>query len=150
MKTPLQKSYKKFLDKVDKNKVLKLLPALHEEAFEHVDCLDCAACCKNYSPTFNTTDVKRIAKHLKLKESVFIETYLKLDADNDFVVKQSPCPFLGADNYCSIYEVRPRDCERFPYTNEDVLIKKKNLTLKNASFCPAVSFVLDKLEKQIG
>lgn len=130
--------------------MLKLLPALHEEAFEHVDCLDCAACCKNYSPTFNTTDVKRIAKHLKLKESVFIETYLKLDADNDFVVKQSPCPFLGVDNYCSIYEVRPRDCERFPYTNEDVLIKKKNLTLKNASFCPAVSFVLDKLEKQIG
>lgn len=150
MKSPAQKSYKKFLDKVDKNKALKLLPDLHEEAFEHVDCLDCAACCKNYSPTFNTTDVKRISKYLKLKESVFIDTYLKLDADNDFVVKQSPCPFLGAHNYCSIYEVRPRDCERFPYTNEDVLVKKKNLTLKNASFCPAVSFVLDKLEKQIG
>ena len=38
-------------------------------------------------PGFKTPDVKRISKHLGMKESVFIETYLRVDQDGDFVVK---------------------------------------------------------------
>ncbi|HVX27957.1 MAG TPA: YkgJ family cysteine cluster protein, partial [Parafilimonas sp.] len=72
------KKYKQFLQKADKNKVLKALPALHEEAFEKINCLDCAMCCKNYSPRFKTPDIKRISKHLKQKEGEFIENYLRL------------------------------------------------------------------------
>ena len=140
-----QKEFKRFLQRADKNDVLKKLPALHEEAFEKIDCLQCAACCKIYSPRFKTPDVKRISKHMGMKESVFIDTYLKVDEEGDFVVKKTPCPFLGDDNYCSIYEVRPSDCSRFPYTDEDVLIKRPALTLKNASFCPIVVHVLNKL-----
>lgn len=139
------KLYKQFLLRPDKNKVLKQLPELHEEAFSKIDCLDCAACCKNYSPRFKTPDIKRISKHLRMKEGDFIEQYLNLDNEGDYVVKTKPCPFLGADNYCSIYEHRPSDCSRFPYTDEDVLIKRPALTQKNATFCPAVYFVLEKL-----
>lgn len=140
-----QKQYKQLLQRVDKNKVLKQLPDLHEEAFEHVDCLACANCCKNYSPRFKTPDIKRISKHLKMRESEFIDTYLRLDEEGDYVVKSSPCPFLGSDNYCSIYEHRPSDCSRFPYTDEDVLLKRPQITLKNSTFCPAVYYVLEKL-----
>lgn len=140
-----QKIYAQFLKKTEKNKVLKQLPDLNDEAFEKVDCLQCANCCKSYSPRFKTPDVKRIAKHLKLKESVFIETYLKVDEEGDFVANSQPCPFLGADNYCSIYDQRPSDCERFPYTGEDVIIKRQALTLKNSSFCPITYYVLEKL-----
>jgi len=140
-----QKQYQNLLKRADKNKVLKKLPDLHEEAFEKIDCLQCAACCKHYSPRFKTPDIKRISKHLKMKESTFIETYLRLDEEGDYVAKRAPCPFLGTDNYCSIYEVRPSDCERFPYTNEDVILKRPNLTLKNSTFCPAVYYVLEKL-----
>lgn len=141
------KQYQNLLKRADKNKVLKKLPDLHEEAFSKIDCLQCANCCKNYSPRFKTPDIKRISKHLRMKESVFIETYLRLDEEGDYVVKQSPCPFLGADNYCSVYEVRPSDCERYPYTNEDVILKRPNLTLKNSTFCPAVYYVLERLLK---
>ena len=140
-----QKKYKNFLKRVDKNKVLKQLPDLHEEAFEKIDCLSCANCCRNYSPRFKTPDIKRISRHLKMKEGAFIEKYLNVDGDGDFVTKTSPCPFLGEDNFCSIYENRPSDCHRFPYTNEDVLLKRQNITLKNSTFCPAVYFVLEKL-----
>jgi Fe-S-cluster containining protein len=84
-----------------------------------------------------------------MRESDFIATYLQVDEDGDFVVKQSPCPFLGSDNACSIYEVRPSDCARFPYTDEDVIIKRQALTLKNASFCPITFFVLQKLSQQL-
>jgi Fe-S-cluster containining protein len=140
-----QKMYKQFLQKADKNNVLKQLPDLHEEAFSTIDCLKCANCCKNYSPRFKTPDVKRISKHLKLRESEFIDRYLKVDEDGDFVAKSIPCPFLGTDNFCSIYEQRPSDCHRFPYTDEDVFIKRQQLTLKNSSFCPITYFVLEKL-----
>lgn len=140
-----QKQYRQFLKRTDKNKILKQLPALHEEAFEKIDCLTCANCCKNYSPRFKTPDIKRISKHFGMKESVFIETYLRVDEDGDFVVKSSPCPFLNEDNTCMIYEKRPSDCARFPYTNEDVIVKRQALTIKNSEFCPITYYVLEKL-----
>lgn len=142
-----QKQYKNFLQRADKNEILKQLPALHDDAFAKIDCLQCANCCRNYSPRFKTPDIKRISKHLKMKEGDFIETYLRLDEDGDYVAKSAPCPFLGKDNYCSIYENRPSDCHRFPYTDEDVIIKRQSLTLKNSTFCPIVYYVLEGLIK---
>ncbi len=143
-----QKLYKQYLARVDKNKAIRVLPSLHEEAFEQVDCLACANCCKNYSPRFKTPDIKRISKVLSLKESVFIERYLRIDEEGDYVLKSKPCPFLGTDNYCSIYNDRPSDCRRFPYTDEDVFVKRSQLTLKNTSFCPAAYYVVEKLMQE--
>ena len=140
-----QKQYKQLLQKADKNQVLRQLPALHQEAFKKIDCLNCAACCKSYSPRFKTPDIKRISRHLKMKEGDFIDTHLQIDEDGDYVVRSVPCPFLGTDNFCSIYEVRPSDCIRFPYTDEDVLLKRPGITLKNSTFCPIVVHVLERL-----
>ena len=140
-----QKQYKQFLQRADKNSVLKKLTDLHDEAIARIDCLQCGNCCKNYSPRFKTTDIKRISRHLKMKEAKFIETYLSLDSDGDYVAKSAPCPFLGKDNYCSIYEERPGDCARYPYTNEDVFLKRPQLTQKNSTVCPIAHYVLEKL-----
>jgi len=142
-----QKIYKQLLEKANQQQLLKVLPELHEEAFSKIDCLNCANCCKNYSPRFKTPDIKRISKHLNLRESEFIDTYLRLDEDGDYVVKSTPCAFLGSDNRCSIYEVRPSDCARYPYTDEDVFLKRKQLTLKNSTVCPAVYYVLERLSQ---
>jgi uncharacterized protein len=140
-----QKQYKQYLNRANKNVVLKALPDLHEEAFSKIDCLQCGNCCKGYSPRFKTPDIKRIAKHLKMKDGDLINEYLRVDDDGDYVMRTTPCSFLGEDNYCSIYEVRPSDCERFPYTDEDIILKRPNITLKNSTFCPAVYYVLEKL-----
>jgi uncharacterized protein len=140
-----QKLYKQYLQRPDRKKALAALPRLHEEAFRKVDCLQCANCCKHYSPRFKTPDIKRIARLLRMKESVFIETYLRLDEEGDYVVRSTPCPFLGADNACSIYEDRPSDCQRFPYTDEDVLIDRPRITLTNSAFCPITYYVIEGL-----
>ncbi len=145
-----QKVYKRLLEKGDKNKMLKALPVLHEEAFEKINCLDCANCCRNYSPRFKQPDIKRIAKHLKIKEGDLVSQNLVLDKEGDYVVKHSPCPFLNTDNTCNIYDVRPSDCRRYPYTDEDVLIKRVALTLKNSTVCPATFLVLEQLLKLEG
>jgi Fe-S-cluster containining protein len=144
-----QKANKQFLQKLQTKRgkgVEKLLPELHEEAFSHIDCLQCAGCCKTISPRFKTPDIKRISKHLGLKESVFIETYLRLDEEGDYVVKRTPCPFLGADNYCGIYDVRPGDCENYPYTDSYDFFKRPNTTFLNSTICPAVYYVLERLK----
>ncbi len=139
------KVYRNFLLKVNKNNALRLLPALHEDAFNKINCLECGRCCKNYSPRFKTPDIKRIAAFLKMKEGEFIEAYLKLDEEGDYVVQTTPCPFLEQNNKCSIYDHRPGDCRRFPYTDEDVFIKRQQLTLKNVTFCPIAYHVLEGL-----
>jgi hypothetical protein len=95
-----QKVYKQFLLRANKNKVLKALPSLHDEAFEKIDCLQCGNCCKGFSPRFKTPDIKRIAKHLKMKDGDFINQYLFVDSEGDHVLKTKPCSFLGQDNYC--------------------------------------------------
>jgi Fe-S-cluster containining protein len=84
-----------------------------------------------------------------MKEGEFIEKYLRLDEEGDYVVKATPCPFLGADNYCTVYEVRPSDCHRFPYTDEDVIIKRPDITIKNSEFCPIVYYVLEGLIEKV-
>lgn len=141
-----RKTFAKFLSKKKPDrKNINRLADLHDEAFDKIDCLDCARCCKNHSPRFKSPDIKRIAKHLGMKEGDMIQTYLKLDSDNDYVLQSSPCTFLNDDNTCQIYDVRPSDCARYPYTDEDVFLKRKTITLKNTEVCPAAYFVMNKL-----
>lgn len=143
------KLYKHFLSRTHKNQLHHKLADLHDEAFERVDCLTCAECCKNYSPRFKTPDIKRISKVLSMKESNFIESYLKIDDEGDYVLQSTPCAFLESNNRCSIYEHRPSDCRRFPYTDEDVFVKRQQLTLKNITFCPAAYYVIERLMEEV-
>lgn len=121
----------------------------HDEVFANIDCLKCANCCKTTGPLFIESDINRIAKHLKLKPGKFIDTYLKKDEDNDYVLQTVPCPFLDSDNYCSIYEVRPKACREYPHTNRNKMHQILNLTVKNAEICPAVYEISRKLKDLI-
>ncbi len=143
-----KKENQQFLAKAKRMRgIEKKLPDLHEEAFSKIDCLQCAGCCKTISPRFKSPDLVRIAKYLGMKQGEMIDRYLRLDEDGDYVVKKSPCPFLGSDNYCSIYEVRPRDCEKYPYTDIGEFFEYVNTTLQNSTTCPAVFYVLERLKQ---
>jgi Fe-S-cluster containining protein len=119
---------------------------LHDEAFEDIDCLDCANCCKSISPTLYDKDIERLAKHFKIKPSKFIDEYLFIDEDNDYVFKQTPCPFLLSDNYCMVYESRPKACREYPHTDRKRFYQILDLTLKNTETCPAVYDIVEKLK----
>ncbi|MCP3932375.1 MAG: YkgJ family cysteine cluster protein, partial [Bacteroidetes bacterium] len=49
------------------------------------------------------------------------------------------------ENYCSIYEVRPKACKEYPHTNRKNFHQILNLTLKNYSICPAVFEIVNRL-----
>ena len=111
---------KKYFQKLKKRTPKNLdvvIQDLHEKEFKKTDCLTCGNCCKTASPIFTNKDIERISKYFKMKVHKFTEQYLMLDEDNDYVLQSVPCTFLGADNYCSIYEVRPKACREFPHTD---------------------------------
>lgn len=126
-----------------------LMAELHEKEFSRTDCLSCANCCKTTGPLFTDKDIARIAKHFRLKPQQFIEKYLRIDEENDFVLQSVPCTFLGADNYCSIYEVRPKACREFPHTDRKKFQQISNLTLKNVAICPAVFNIVEEMKKRL-
>ncbi|MGS2764204.1 YkgJ family cysteine cluster protein [Sinomicrobium sp. M5D2P9] len=125
-----------------------VMQELHNAEFERTDCLKCANCCKTTGPLFTNADIERIAKHLKMKPQQFTDTYLRIDEDNDYVLQSVPCTFLGHDNYCSIYDVRPKACREYPHTDRKKFHQITNLTLKNTSICPAAYNIVEEMKKR--
>jgi uncharacterized protein len=149
----LKRENKQFFDKLKlkkPNRLDELFHEAHEEVFEEIDCLHCANCCKTTSPIFYEKDVERAAKRLRMKPGDFIEKYLRVDEDKDYVLKSSPCVFLGSENYCSIYEDRPAACREYPHTNRKKMIQITDLTFKNTLVCPAVLKITEKVKKELG
>lgn len=142
---------KAFFKKLRKKKPKELddmVAEFHEEVFEEVDCLECANCCKSISPIITYKDIERLAKHLKMKPSAFIDQYVYMDNDGDYVYKETPCPFLMPDNYCMVYEQRPKACREYPHTDRRKFFQILNLTHKNTHYCPAVYEVVEKLKEE--
>lgn len=146
----LRKENKKFYQSLAKRKDLDaLFHPKHEEVFERVDCLQCANCCKTTSPIFRDVDIDRIAKHLGVRPGDFTDAHLHIDEDGDWVLNSSPCLFLGEDNYCSIYEVRPRACREYPHTDRKNMAQIMHLTYRNTLVCPAVADITEQIKKQL-
>lgn len=143
------KRFFKALKKKTPKHLDSLMQELHTEEFEQTDCLQCAQCCKTTGPLFRQADIERISKKLRMKPGKFIETYLRLDEEQDYVLQQLPCAFLGQDNHCMIYEFRPKACREFPHTDRKNFQQISNLTLKNVAICPAAYNIVEKMKARL-
>ncbi len=145
----VQKKYLQKLKKRPPKDLDRVMQQLHDDEFSKTDCLKCANCCKTTGPLFTDADIVRISKSLRLKPQTFIDQYLRIDEEGDYVLQQLPCPFLGAGNYCSIYDVRPKACREYPHTDRRKFYQINDLTLKNVAICPAAFNILQRLQKQL-
>ena len=136
----------KKLARVNKKKLDDVFHTEHESVFKSIDCLKCANCCKTTSPIFRDTDIKKLSKRFRIKTHQFIDDYLKMDADGDYVLRSSPCPFLWDNNECSVYEDRPLACKEYPHTNRKNMYQVLDLTKKNTEVCPAVCEIIKNIE----
>lgn len=139
-----------FVKRIKKKKPKKLddvVHDLHDEAFEKFDCLDCANCCKTIGPRLYDKDIERLSKHLKIKTSDFMNQYILTDEDGDYVFKDHPCPFLMHDNYCMVYENRPKACREYPHTDRKRFFQVLPLSHKNGETCPVVFDIFEELKK---
>ena len=147
-----KKSNKKLLSKLKKEKgflVDNLFQEAHNDVFSCTDCLKCANCCKTTGPLFTNKDIDRISKHLNIRPVKLISKYLKIDEEGDYILQSTPCEFLGEDNYCSIYYVRPKACSEYPHTNRKKQHQIFNLNLKNTEVCPAVFKIFEKIKIKV-
>ncbi|MET3644842.1 YkgJ family cysteine cluster protein [Streptococcus gallinaceus] len=147
-----QGEHRKFLASLKKKapkNLDKIVQQVHTEVFNEIDCIKCANCCKTLGPLFTEADIQRISKHFRMKLSPFEEMYLKVDEDGDKIFKSMPCPFLGEDNLCSIYDVRPKACREFPHTDRKKIYQINHLTIKNTLTCPAAYLFVEKLKDRI-
>lgn len=140
-----------FLKKLKKKKPKALddfVHGLHIDAFSQFSCLDCANCCKTIGPRLIDKDVERLAKHLKMKPSEFMEQYILIDEDGDMIFREHPCPFLMQDNYCMVYESRPRACREYPHTDRKRFYQILNLSHKNCETCPVVYEIFEEIKSK--
>lgn len=145
------KEHKKFLEGLKKKTPKNLdyvVAEKHEETFQEIDCLTCGNCCKTTGPLFTDKDKERIAKHLKMKIADFEDKFLRIDEDDDWVLKTTPCYFFDHnDNKCNIYDVRPKACREYPHTDRKKIFQINHLTLKNTPICPATYVFVEKLRQ---
>ena len=143
---------KKYFDKLKKKPPRDLdyvMQEIHNSEFKKTNCLKCANCCKTTGPLFTLADIERISKHFRQKPQQFIDQHLKIDEDQDYVLKSVPCTFLDNENYCMIYDVRPKACREFPHTDRKKFQQISNLTLKNVEICPAAYNIVEEMKKRI-
>ena len=148
-KDPEAKQLLNALKRQNPRQLDSLMHQAHDNAFSCINCLECANCCTTTGPLLTDTDIKRVAKHLRIKDADFVSEYVRVDEDGDQIFKSMPCPFLGADNYCSIYENRPKACRDYPHTDRVKQHQVLDLHMKNSSICPAVEQVLKEVSEKI-
>lgn len=148
-----EKENKKYFQNLKKRTPKNLdyvMQELHNEEFKKTDCLSCGNCCKTTSPIFIESDIKRIAKYVRMKAADFVKTYLERDKDDFMVLKKAPCSFLDtSDNTCSIYDVRPKACAEYPHTDRRKFIQITDLTVANTFICPATFNIVEALKQRV-
>ncbi|HET6387071.1 MAG TPA: YkgJ family cysteine cluster protein [Armatimonadota bacterium] len=123
---------------------------LHDETFAKIDCTRCANCCKTIRPGFTGEDVERIAAHLEMSPQAFIAAHLEADPpEGEYFTKQTPCPFLGEDDRCTIYDVRPEACRDYPHTNKEGFTHRIYSHSANELTCPAVYHIVKDLRRRL-
>ena len=143
------KSFFEKLKKIPGRDLDSAMHDLHEIAFEKIDCMKCANCCKTTGPLLKNKDIERLSEHLRIKPSNFVSEYLKIDEDNDYVFKKMPCTFLNENNCCTVYSSRPNACRQYPHTDQRDIRSILPITYLNSMICPAVAFIVEEMKKNL-
>ena len=143
------KAYFAKLKKLKPGRVDPLMRELHDEVFEEIDCLACSNCCRGTGPLLKERDISRLSKALSMKPGVFVETYLRIDEDGDYVFQTMPCPFILEDNMCMVYPERPWACRDYPHTDSISFKKYSSQMLENTTICPAVALIFRAMRERL-
>ena len=121
-----------------------------EQVWQHIDCRDCANCCKKLPVVVDNADINRLSKRLNISIKEFTHRYTHVTEHGEKQFKTTPCPLLGTDNLCTVYEDRPKACTEFPYLYEKHFTSRSITMLCNTEVCPIVFNVWKELKFRLG
>ena len=90
------------------------------------ECTQCGNCCKNHGDYefvyLTEVELKAIPEKLGISRKEFTERYCTKEPGSWWSLRMDApaCPFLGEDNSCGIYEVRPKQCQTWPFWEENL------------------------------
>lgn len=105
------------------------------------ECTQCGNCCRNhgaYSYVYlSEREVAAIAARVGLTRPDFLSRYCVIEDGWTVLRMDSPaCPFLGSDNRCGIYAVRPKQCATWPFWKENLVESEWHGAVKEC--CPGI------------
>ncbi len=92
----------------------------------HLDCIECAACCKNNDVVLERADVRRFAR--AGRTDLMKPPFARRKRDGRIglrVLANGNCRHLAGDNKCRIYAIRPDACSQFPPGSECCLFARE-------------------------
>jgi Fe-S-cluster containining protein len=145
----------RFLNKIERDRprgLQQIAVEAETTAWEAVDCLTCANCCKTMKPTYTRADINRISDYLKMSPGEFKKRWLRKGPGvNTWINKTTPCQFLDLKtNMCNVYEVRPADCSGFPHLTKKRVIDYLHVHKQNLDECPATFKMVERMKELMG
>jgi Fe-S-cluster containining protein len=96
----------------------------YQRAKLRFECTGCGACCtggRDHYVEASAREREAIRRFLGLSVRWFRQRYLTRVDDDVTGIRlgaDGRCPFLGQDNRCRVYPVRPRQCRTYPWWPE--------------------------------
>ncbi len=143
--------FRSYLKGQDSKNIDQIVQELYEKVLDRIDCTECANCCIKLETSFQIDEIDRLTKSLNIDKEKFITQSTKPDqfGDTNIVYLNSkPCQFLK-DNKCSIYELRPEECNSYPYLHKDNFISRLLGVIENYGICPIVYNVFELLKLRL-
>ncbi len=140
--------FRSFLKGQDSEKIDQIVYELYEKVIEDIDCIECGKCCMELEINFQIEEIDRLTKYLKIDKEKFITESTKPDQDadtNTLYLNSKPCQFLK-DKKCTIYELRPEQCNSYPHLHKDNFTSRLLGVIENYEICPIVYNVYELLK----
>lgn len=143
--------FRSFLKWQDAEKIDSIVHELYTKVLEHIDCTECGNCCIELETSFLIEEIDRLTKSLNLDKDKFIKESTKPDQFGNkkvLFLNSMPCQFLK-DKKCTIYELRPEECNSYPYLHKDDFISRLLGVIDNYEVCPIVYNVYELLKLKL-
>jgi len=139
--------FRTFLKGKDSDKVDEIVHHLHKEITQQIDCKLCGNCCIQLKPRLNEKDITVLAQLEKISFEKYMEDYCEKDF-GDIYLKNIPCRYID-EKKCSIYENRPTQCRKFPYTDKEGFTSRSLGMIGFYEICPIVYNLMERLKAEM-
>ena len=139
--------FRAFLKSKESKKIDGMVHRLHAEIVPLIDCTSCGNCCNCMKPEVNKEDIKILAGLENIPSEKYMDNYCE-EEYGDFYLKDIPCRYIDGKK-CSIYENRPGQCKRFPYTNQPDFISRLWGMISFYEICPIVFNLMEELKDEL-
>lgn len=126
----------------------KLVHEINDKVSTAIDCTQCGNCCKSLVISVTQQNMKDAAQYLGMPTAAFKEKYIEESQQGELYVNSRPCNFL-ADNKCTIYTHRYKDCRDFPHLNKPGFQGRLLNVISYYSMCPIVYNVIEELKARL-